>query len=336
MIKNLLLISIIMALLIPIYGETEEISKKQGVYEYVIQQTDMDFESASDSLEKSLKESQFNLLAKIDMAAYKDCNYRTRVFAVYDSAYAKQLLNANHITAPFAVIDRINLFEDEAGLHASIVNPLNINRTILMEDEKYNNLSEEHRQALRLLITNAIKGEISEKQYGQFRKKGHIGKTMGVMAGGPFNEKIEDVIEIPNGNFIEVTKKLEKSLSDSVGDWGLRVAYRLDLAEDIVVFGSSSAAMESKSFSIVNAGSDKSRKKYKCAGIAHAGAYPIEIVAVKDGDIIKVRLVNMMYRMKMFFEDAGKMAFMKNMGMPGSLQDELKKQIKQLSSEKSK
>ena len=35
-----------------------------------------------------------------------------------------------------------------------------------------------------------------------------------------------------------------------------------------------------------------------------------------------------MYRMKMYFEDAGKWAFMKNMGMPGSIHDELAGQIK--------
>jgi hypothetical protein len=35
-----------------------------------------------------------------------------------------------------------------------------------------------------------------------------------------------------------------------------------------------------------------------------------------------------MYRMKMFFEDAGKWAFMKNMGMPGSIHDEIAAQIK--------
>lgn len=43
---------------------------------------------------------------------------------------------------------------------------------------------------------------------------------------------------------------------------------------------------------------------------------------------MRVRLVNVMYRMQMYFEDAGKWAFMKNMGMPGSIQDELTAQIK--------
>jgi hypothetical protein len=31
-----------------------------------------------------------------------------------------------------------------------------------------------------------------------------------------------------------------------------------------------------------------------------------------------------MYRMKMYFEDAGKIAFAKNMGMPGSIERSIK------------
>jgi hypothetical protein len=66
----------------------------------------------------------------------------------------------------------------------------------------------------------------------------------------------------------------------------------------------------------------------KCPGIAHAGAYPIEVVVAKDAGSVRVRVVDTMYRMKMFFEDAGKWAFMKNMGMPGSIQDEITAQVR--------
>jgi hypothetical protein len=50
-------------------------------------------------------------------------------------------------------------------------------------------------------------------------------------------------------------------------------------------------------------------------------------VVRKTEEGVKVQMLNVMYRMKMYFEDAGKWAFMKNMGMPGSLHDEVKKQI---------
>lgn len=39
---------------------------------------------------------------------------------------------------------------------------------------------------------------------------------------------------------------------------------------------------------------------------------------------IRVTLVDEMYRMKMYFEDAGKMKFAMNMGMPGSIEREIR------------
>jgi len=61
--------------------------------------------------------------------------------------------------------------------------------------------------------------------------------------------------------------------------------------------------------------------------LARAAAYPIEVVVAREGQTVRVRLVDVMYRMKLYFEDAGK-AFMTNMGMPGAIQDELKQQIR--------
>jgi len=43
---------------------------------------------------------------------------------------------------------------------------------------------------------------------------------------------------------------------------------------------------------------------------------------------VRVRVVDTMFRMKMYFEDAGKWAFMKNMGMPGSVEDEIAAQVR--------
>ena len=49
---------------------------------------------------------------------------------------------------------------------------------------------------------------------------------------------------------------------------------------------------------------------------------PLEVVLRTTADGTTVELIDAMYRMKKFFEDAGKWAFMKNMTMPGSLADE--------------
>ncbi len=302
--------------------------KEQGVYEFVIQKATVNFENAAVAMANEIHNSNFRLLAKLDVASPEKCSYKGLDFALYDSAYAEKLMQINRLTAPFAVVDRINLFEDEAGINVSIVNPINIGRTVFMDDEKYNNLFNQHRLALRELIIKAVPGEISDKQYGEMRKKGYIGRTMGVMAGGSFDGKIQDIAEAPAGNFPELVQKLKTEMSKAGPKWGMKLAYALDLKKDeIAILGTTGPELERKSFSIVGAGNNKSRKDYTCPGMAYAGAYPIEIVVVKDGDVIKVKMVDAMFRMKMYFEDAGKWAFAKNMGMPGSIADEIKDQI---------
>ncbi|MDZ7362512.1 MAG: hypothetical protein ONB46_17580 [candidate division KSB1 bacterium] len=301
-------------------------NKEYGVYQYVMQSVQGTFDEVSAAIENAAGR---RLLAKVDAGAPEDCPYKVRVFVLYDSAYAQQIMAANRQTGPFAVVDRINLFEDENGIHVAVVNPHSINRTVLMDDQKYEAMTAAHLQALRNMISGALQGKASDKQYGQMRSEGYIGKTMGVMAGGRFDSKLVEQAKVPGGNWKEVAAKVRQGLSQKSKQWGMHLIYEVELpAYETVVFGTTGTPMDSKSFSIVRAGADDARDKLKCPGLAHAAAYPIEIVVAQDGDAVKVRLVEVMFRMKMYFEDAGKWAFMKNVRMPGSIQDELGEQVK--------
>jgi hypothetical protein len=239
------------------------------------------------------------------------------------------LMAANRRTAPFAVVDRINVFEDEGGVHVAVLNAESVNRTVLMDDPAYADLSRAHVDALRALVIGAVTGHAIHREYGERRSRGYIGKTMGVMAGGPFGEKVRDEAVVGSADWKAVADKVRQGLTRPGGKWGLHLAYELELPEqETVVFGSAGSPMDSKSFAIVGAGADDARGSHQCPGLAHAAAYPIEVVVARDGAAVKVRLVDTMYRMKMYFEDAGNWAFMKNMGMPGSIHDELAGQIK--------
>ncbi len=326
------IVAVILLLTFPlIYGSLnaqEAVKAKQGVYEYILNRIPLSFEKARQLLEEKIKESPFQLVASLPAASPQECRFSARVFVLTDSAYVSRLISLNALTAPFAVLDRLNLFEDENGLHISLVNPVNINRTVLLDDEKYLALSAAHRQKLRQLVEQILPGEPSQRQYGQFRKKGYIGRTMGVMAGGPFDEKIKTVKEMPGRDWNEVLGKLQSGLQQPGQKWGLRLVYLYRVPDkEIAVLGLTSPKMERKSFEIVKAGGDKSRKDFRCPGIAHAAAYPIEVVVRKDGNRVEIQTLDIMYRMKMYFEDAGKWAFAKNMTMPGSIQDEIEEQI---------
>jgi hypothetical protein len=92
----------------------------------------------------------------------------------------------------------------------------------------------------------------------------------------------------------------------------------------MVILGVSGAAMEAKAFGIVGAGNDDARSSFSCPGLAYAPAFPVELVIRRDGAQVRVETIDAMFRMKMYFEDAGQMTFARNMLMPGSIADELK------------
>jgi hypothetical protein len=112
--------------------------------------------------------------------------------------------------------------------------------------------------------------------------------------------------------------------------WKIRPVYKLDLsAHGVAIIGVTSDSVEARSFGIVGEGLETDRSDYACPGIAHAASYPIELVIARDGDEINVLIVDTMFRMKMYFEDAGKMAFAMNMRMPGSIENEIRDKVEE-------
>ncbi len=330
--KHIVATTVIALLLASSIGHSalsQDVVESQSVYEYVVESASATVEDLSTQIISAAEERGWKLLARNAAGTTAECSYGAEVLSIYKPDYAQELLSINRKTAPFAVVDRINIFEDGNGRHIAIVNPHGVNRTVLMDDVTYTTLSEVHLGELRDIIVSGTGEKASLRPFGQTRKRGHIGKTMGVMAGGNFVDKIQDKAVLKNQSISDVASAVRSGMSDTGSKWGLHLVYELDIPEyDLVIFGSSGEAMEEKSFSIVKAGADKSRKNLACAGLAYAAAYPIEVVVTKtEGSTVSVQFVDAMYRMKMYFEDAGKMAFMKNMRMPGSLADELSDQI---------
>lgn len=269
----------------------------------------------------------WQVLAAYTGGAGRGCGYGSRIMALHAPAYARSLL-AHGPRAAFAVPLRLVVFEDEAGTHVAMVNPVSVNRTIVAE-QGVDELSETIVREAGRIVAGAAHGVPARRQYGQVRRRGFIGRTMGIMAGGPFPDKIETVYTAPDASpeaLIRVADRVWAALqAGGRGRWQLRGLYRLDLPEHgVVLLGVSGAAMESRAFEIVGAGSDDSRSAYRCPGIAYGPAFPIEVAVQRDTAGVRVTLVDEMYRMKMYFEDAGKMRFAANMTMPGSIEDELR------------
>jgi hypothetical protein len=220
---------------------------------------------------------------------------------------------------------RVAIFDDEHGVHVAMVNPLNIERTIAAEtglEGAGRSLIDE----VTTLVAAATHGQTVSRPYGQSRNRGLIGKTMGVMAGGAFASQLKTLSVSDAADLRRVADDTWRRLQQpSRGKWQLHGIYRLDLAEQgLVILGVSGSAMESRAFDIVAAGGDNTRSKFKCPGLAYAAAFPLEVVLRRDGTQVRAEAIDAMYRMKMYFEDAGQMKFARNMLMPGSIADELK------------
>jgi hypothetical protein len=260
-------------------------------------------------------------------AAPARCSYGAHVVVAQAPARGGALL-AHGPQAAFAIMVRLAVFEDERGVQVAMVNPLSVERTIVAEsglETTGRALVEE----VSGVVSAATHGRRASRPYGQSRNRGLIGKTMGVMAGGPFTKQIETMTTAAGSTTADVRRvagEIWQHLQQPPrGKWQLRGVYQLDLADqEMVILGVSGAAMESKAFEIVGAGGDDARSGFKCPGLAYAAAFPVELVIRRDGAQVKVEAINAMYRMKMYFEDAGQMKFARNMLMPGSIADELK------------
>lgn len=300
-----------------------------GVYEYVIDRAQGSVAEVAAALEGALTTGGWRVLANVESGAPQGCRFRARVVSAVDLAWAGRVMAVHRKTAPFAIVDRINVFEDEAGVHVAIMNAESVHRTVFMDDARESESSRAQVGRLRALIGGMGRGSVSTREFGQVRSSGYIGKTMGVMAGGAFGDQVNDEAVVPGSDWRGVAERVTRGLTPRGPKWGFHVVYALELADqETVVLGTTGTPMDSQSFSIVDAGADEKRASYACPGLAHAAAYPIEIVVTRDRDVVRVRMVDAMYRMKLYFEDAGKWAFMKNMGMPGSIHDELSAQIK--------
>jgi hypothetical protein len=92
-----------------------------------------------------------------------------------------------------------------------------------------------------------------------------------------------------------------------------------------LLLGITRARTEAVSFRI--AGESREEENNYCPGIDHCTAYPIEVLLIAEEDQTKVFTPREMFRMDMYFWDAGKMAFMNYMQMPGMLDASIKKAL---------
>jgi len=305
-----------------------------GVYARLVENAPGTFDGVVASLEAAITDAGWNIVSSYEAAVKADdCSYRAHPVALISDAYAAEVLG-NGPRAAFALPLRMLVYEDENGIHVSAVDPRSLNRTIVAETG-FEAQSAEALNALRGIVAGPFADHLVAQPYGQMRDVGLISKTMGMIAGGPFDSKIEKIVSIKvkdGADLSSIAAELYAGLEAVAGDrkWQTRPIYLLDFADqNAVLIGITGGPIESRAFSIVGSGSDDSRDDFACAGIDHAGSMPFSVLLTRDGDNVTVLMVDSMFRMKMYFEDAGKMKFAANMRMPGSIENEVRDKIEE-------
>ena len=90
--------------------------QKFGVYEYIIQGAEGSYEEVTSSLETIINTSRFDLLSAWESASPDECQFRVKTYNLSDVEHIANILKANRVTGPFALVDRVSVFEDENGV----------------------------------------------------------------------------------------------------------------------------------------------------------------------------------------------------------------------------
>ncbi|MCL5022023.1 MAG: hypothetical protein M1497_01405 [Nitrospirae bacterium] len=286
-----------------------------GMFVKVMDKFQGTFEEAVKGAEQALARNGWQILASYDASVPEGCSHKAHTIVISSPTYGGKIMSHGARSA-FSLPLRVGIFTDENGISLSFVNPASLNRTVL-GDNVEKDLSVGTMRDLSALLASAGKGRVVNQQAGEVRSKGHVGG----MGGGAFTDKIEEVYKREDsGNALrEITGKVREGITSNTNGW--KLVYTLDLGSDVTVYGVNKAVTEAKAFRI--AGEKRESKVNSCPGVDHVSAFPIEVVVYKEKGMVRVMLLDEMYRMKVYFEDAGKWAFMKNMGMPGAIEREI-------------
>lgn len=286
-----------------------------GMYVKVMEKTEGTFANTIKNVEQALSRNGWQVLASYDASVPEGCGHRAHTIVIHSAGYAEKILSHGPRSA-FSLPLRVGIFTDENGTNISFVNPASLNRTVL-GDGVEKELSLGKMKELSTILASSGKGIVVNQQTGEVRSKGRVGG----IGGGDFNDKIDEIYKREDaGNaFREVLGKVREGITSNTKGW--KLIYALDLGNNTTIYGIDKPMMEARAFKI--AGEKRESKINACPGVDHAPAFPIEVVVYKEKGMVKVVLLDEMYRMKVYFEDAGKWAFMKNMRMPGEIEREI-------------
>ncbi len=314
MVKRFLMVALVAVFVLSLSVQCFAAARTQGVYVQMLEGLKADARQSAPKVEAALKGAGFTILASYENGVPEGCRFKAETIVFTKDDYAAKIL-AKGPDKAFALPLRLSLYEDDKGLNVAMMNPVSVDRTIFQGDSL-----DAAAQKVVDEVAAALKpiGAVQQRQAGEMRESGAITG----MGGGAFPEKIVPAatsLKSPS----EIADELEKGLSPSSG-WHVVYVYKPSAA--VAVVGIAKPKTEARAFGI--AGEKRVTNSNPCPGIDHAPSFPVELVIYKSGANNSVNILKEMWRMKLYFQDAGNWAFMKNMAMPGDIQSEIEKAVK--------
>lgn len=339
-------------------------ASEHGIYLRLIKNSNKNLTETSQAISTNLKNAGFKILAIRDVAtpdivrekASEQCGFKAVEVLFTSDEYVAFLTSYGKKYIAAALL-RVAVYQTPNGTQVNIVDPETINRIVFNdlydndEEAKYNEVISKTK-SFRTKIIEAVhaigEGTAVQKAMPPIRSDEDLAessKDMFMMVGHMtfftdddqfpviYKEKAENV-QTQIAELINKIKRNIKTEKPGADD----IDYRFTKSPDVlkwkivaeVYSADKTAALlgitrpRTEGLSMDIAGASRETAANKCPGIDHAGAFPIEVVIYRDGENLIVRTPREMFRMDMFFWDAGMKAFMNHMSMPKLLDESLK------------
>jgi len=340
---------------------------ERGIYALLVKNSNLSLNNATVKIKTALESANFKILNVLDVATpnilrkenENKCNFKVKEILFTSSDYIKFLTSYGKRYLLSSIL-RISIFTNENGTQINIADPVTVNMIVfndLWEAGKENLYNEivkktfEFRKRIVNAVHNLNLGENLDLAMPPLRSEEDLreaSKDMFMLVGHLtfftdedqfpliYSEKIKDP---KNGikNFLNFARSNLAKFQPQQEDFDYRYTKSPEVLKWRIVagvFSEDSTALllgitrprtEGLSFKI--AGSSRESDINNCPGIDHAPAYPIEVLAIAEHGKLKVFTAREMFRMDMWFWDAGMSAFMNHMSMPSLLDASLRRAI---------
>ena len=338
-------------------------SSEHGIYLRLIDGAKEDLSVIEQKINANLTSSGFELLRSHEIAspdkATEDkserCGRQGRLLLYQNPEYTQMLTRYGNKYLVAAFI-KVGILQTDNGWQVLVTDPETINRIVFndLDDKPYQEVITQTKDFRKKLINAIHQSKVGKNETTAMppvRDAEDIrdaAKDMFMMVGPlTFFEDVDQFPQIFSAQTPDIKKgvlalrdKVHKNIEaftpdedDASYNWSSDPA---DLKWRIIgeVFSPDSSALligitrprtEALSFKI--AGESRASDQDKCPGFDHLCAYPVEVLILGKDKKVVMHTAREMFRMDMYFWDAGKMAFMNYMNMPSMLDDSIKKAL---------